>query len=281
MRTRPYTALMMVMLMASAPLSGCFGEEGGEPTSSDLSVNPAVVIAGEFQQISLRASEGMSVYIPYLIKDPETGFVQNTTVVDIGGGDTVLLEVLAPPRTDGVFMLIGEYGRGHWPIRGESESWETWLSRGGDEGMDSQGAIRVPANNSTFDGMEVHSAVMAGPVSVKFVPSIRIGNSMSVEDGGRHSSGLVHGRVVYDRLFELSDPTDTLDPVDGKAGYFDRWAGQGNAAYEDAALYIIGELEGFGLEVIAHRYEYTDIMNVQNPEAVSYTHLTLPTILLV
>ena len=95
MRTRPYTALMMVMLVASAPLSGCFGEEGGEPTSSDLSVNPAVVIAGEFQQISLRASEGMSVYIPYLIKDPETGFVQNTTVVDIGGGDTVLLEAVS------------------------------------------------------------------------------------------------------------------------------------------------------------------------------------------
>ena len=78
---------------------------------------------------------------------------------------------------------------------------------------------------------------------------------------------MLHGRIVYERLFEISDPTDTLDPVDGKAGYFDRWAGQGNPAYEDAALYIIGELEGFGLEVIAHRYEYTDIMNVQNPEA--------------
>ena len=104
---------------------------GGDPSSSDLSVNPEVVVAGAFQSISLSASEGMSVYIPYLIKDPETGFVQNTTVVDIGGGDTVVLEVLVPPRTDGIFMLVGEYGRGHWPIRGESESWETWLSRGG------------------------------------------------------------------------------------------------------------------------------------------------------
>ena len=75
MRTRPYTALMMVMLMASAPLSGCFGEEGGDPTSSDLSVNPEVVIAGAFQPISLSASEGMSVYIPYLIKDPELSLI--------------------------------------------------------------------------------------------------------------------------------------------------------------------------------------------------------------
>ena len=131
MRARSFSALLMVMLMASAPLSGCFGEEGGEPSSSDLSVNPEVVVAGVFQPIELVASESMSVYVPYLIKDPETGFVQNTTVVDIGGGDTVVLEVLAPPRTDGVFMLVGEYGRGHWPVRHESESWETWLSRGG------------------------------------------------------------------------------------------------------------------------------------------------------
>ena len=135
--------------------------------------------AGEFQSVSLSASEGMSDYIPSLIKAPETGFGQNTTVDDIGGGETVLLEVLAPPRTDGIFMLVGEYGRGHWPIRGESESWETWLSRGGDGGMDSQGAIRVPANNSTFDSMEVHSAVMGGPVSVKFVPSIRHSSAVS------------------------------------------------------------------------------------------------------
>ena len=100
-----------------------------------------------------------------------------------------------------------------------------------DEGMDIQGAIRVPANNSTFDSMEVHSAVMAGPVSV--IHSICQADLRGNGGGGWHSSGLVNGRVVYDRLFELSDPTDTLDPVDGKAGYFDGWAGQGNAC-EDA-----------------------------------------------
>ena len=97
MRARPYSALLMVMLMASAPLSGCFGEESGEPSSSDLSVNPEVVVAGVFQPIELVASESMSVYVPYLIKDPETGFVQNTTVVDIGGGDTVVLRYSPHP----------------------------------------------------------------------------------------------------------------------------------------------------------------------------------------
>ena len=156
--------------------------------------------------------------------------------------------------------------KGHWPIREADESWSTWYARGGDKGEDGLGAIRVPANNTTYDTLEVHSSVMPGEVEVKFIPSTR-DSTVSLDEGGGHSSGMLHGRIVYDRLFELSDPTDTLDPVDGKAGYFDRWAGQGNPAYEDAALYIIGELESFGLEVIAHRYEYTDIMNVQNPEA--------------
>ena len=266
MRARPSIALLMVMLMASAPLSGCFGEESEDADSTDLEVNPEVLVAGEVQLVSLSAKSKMSVYIPYLIRDPGTGFMQNSTVIDLEKGEDLSLEVLVPPRTEGVFFLVGEFGRIHWPIREQSESWGSWQSRGGPDGMDGQGAIRTPANNSTFDGLEVHSSVMGGSVSMKFVPSIRQA-SVSVEEGGSHSTGLVHGRTVYDRLFELTDPTDTLDPIDGKAGYFDRWAGQGNAAYEDAALYIIGELEGFGLEVIAHRYEYTDIMNVQNPEA--------------
>ena len=201
--------------MLSAPLSGCFGEDSPGVSSADLGVNPEALIAGEFQPVSLRADSRMSVYIPYLIKDPGTGFVQNSTVVDIAKGEEVTLEVLVPPRTDGAFILVGEYGRVHWPIREQSESWETWLSRGGAGGLDSQGAIRTASNNSTFDGLEVHSSVMAGPVSVKFVPSVRQ-TSVSTGEGGFHSTGLVHGRIVYDRLFELSDPTDTLDPVDGK-----------------------------------------------------------------
>ena len=45
---------------------------------------------------------------------------------------------------------------------------------GGVVGMDSQGAI-LSLRQDTFDSMEVHSVVMGGPVSVKFVPSIRLG----------------------------------------------------------------------------------------------------------
>ncbi|RPG72875.1 MAG: M28 family peptidase, partial [Euryarchaeota archaeon TMED192] len=259
-------ALSMVLVMASASASGCFGGDDNDIDSSDLSVDVDVLASGFFQTIELQSSVKMSVYVPYLLLDPETGFVQNSTVIDIEKGSTATLDVLVPPRSDGIYLLLGEYGRVHWPIRSESESWSTWATRGGDEGLDDAGAIRVPANDTTFDTLEIQPAVMAGSVEVKFIPSIRE-PSVAIEEGGGHSSGMLHGRIVYERLYEISDPTDTLDPVDGKAGYFDRWAGQGNPAYEDAALYIIGNLESFGLEVIAHRYEYTDIMNVQNPEA--------------
>ena len=266
MRSRELAALSMALILLLTPISGCFGSDESSIDAGDLQISSNSMSAGFFQTLELTASNKMSVFVPFLIKDPESGFVQNSTVIDIDNGDTVSLEVLFPPRSEGIYLLLGEYGRGHWPVREEIESWTSWYSRGGHLGEDNLGAIRVPANNTTFDTLEVHPAVMPGSVEVKFVPSIRE-STVSWDEGGGHSSGMLHGRIVYERLYELSDPTDTLDPVDGKAGYYDRWAGQGNPAYEDAALYIIGELESFGLEVIAHRYEYTDIMNVQNPEA--------------
>jgi len=266
MRSRELAAFSMVLILLLTPISGCFGSEDSSIDAGDLQISSDSMSAGFFQTIELTASNKMSVFVPFLIKDPVSGFVQNSTVIDIDNGDTVSLEVLFPPRSEGIYLLLGEYGRGHWPVREEVESWTSWYARGGHLGEDNLGAIRVPANNTTYDTLEVYPAVMPGSVEVKFVPSIRE-STVSWDEGGGHSSGMLHGRIVYERLYELSDPTDTLDPVDGKAGYYDRWAGQGNPAYEDAALYIIGELESFGLEVIAHRYEYTDIMNVQNPEA--------------
>jgi len=64
---------------------------------------------------------------------------------------------------------------------------------------------------------------------------------------------------------ETSDPTDAAD---GALGFLDRWAGQGNLAYEDAALHLIQTLENFGLEVITQRFVYDSVMTgAQNPEA--------------
>ena len=50
---------LMVVLMLSAPLSGCFGEDSPGVSSTELKVNPEALIAGEFQPVSLRADSRM------------------------------------------------------------------------------------------------------------------------------------------------------------------------------------------------------------------------------
>ncbi len=257
-------AVLMVFVVLTAPLSGCFGSSESSLTSEDLEVVPGTLVSGVFQDVSLEASQSMSVFVPYLVRDSVTGFVQNSTVVDIGKGSSVTLNMLAPPRTSVLVLLLGEEGREDWPVRAANESWSSWLERGGAEGGGSFGLSRARANTS-LDVMNA-SGESGGSVLVKTVLSERA-MAVAEGEGGAHSSGVVHGRVVYERLYEITDPSNSLDPVDGKAGYWDRWAGQGNAAYEDAAQYLISELSSFGLEVMSHRFEFTDILGNQNPES--------------
>ncbi|MBJ17764.1 MAG: hypothetical protein CMB66_05910, partial [Euryarchaeota archaeon] len=185
-------------------------------------------------------------------------------VIDIQKGGVVHLEMLAPPRVGVLVMLVGEEGRTNWPVRNSNESWSTWHNRGGQSVEDDPGIIRVSGNNS-YDSIN-YSKENGGEASVKVVFANRE-VVHPLDEGGSHSTGILHGRVVYERLYEITNPANALDPIDGKEGYWDRWAGQGNPAYEDAAQYLISELSSFGLEVKAHRFEFTDIFGVQNPEA--------------
>jgi hypothetical protein len=257
-------ALLMVFVVLAATLSGCFGNSDSSLEVGDLEVVPGTLVSGVFQDVTLEARQGMSVFVPYLIRDPVTGFVQNSTVVDISGGESVTLDLLAPPRVSLLVMLVGDEGRSNWPVRGANESWVSWLENGGADGKSGFAVNRIDSN-STLDSLN-YSSDPGGSVLVKTLLSER-SEAVAVEDGGVHSSGLVNGRDVYETLFEITDPSNSLDPVDGKAGYWDRWAGQGNPAYEDAAQYLISELSSFGLDVMSHRFEFTDILGNQNPES--------------
>ena len=263
---RTGVASLLVLLMLSAPLTGCFADSENMPGESDLEANIASLEGGFFQNMVLSASSPMSIFVPYLIIEDGNNYVQNSTIIDLQKGDSVTLSILAPPRTENMVVIIGELGRDFWPIRDQGESWMTWISRGGDIDNSNNGIERVPASeDSTFDTVN-HSSETGGSVIVKIIP-INRAMSLSKDEGGVHSTGVVDGRSVYERLFEMSDPTDSFDIIDGKEGYYDRWAGQGNPAYEDAAQYLISEMTGFGLEVIGHRFEFTDITGSQNPEA--------------
>ena len=106
-------ALVLVLLMCSAPLSGCFAPEDGAalPAEDDLEIRPSTWIGGEFQTVAFTADEALSLYVPYLLRDPATNFVQNSTIVDLNEGETVELTLLAPPRTSTAVVQIGLPGR--------------------------------------------------------------------------------------------------------------------------------------------------------------------------
>jgi len=263
---RALPAVGMIMLMLLSSVSGCFWRGGDAAGPEDLTLSAEGISAGFFQDVGFEAKASMSVFIPYLIIDPSTLFVQNSTVLDLSRGERLSVSILAPPRTETMLFMIGESGRQNWPIRNQEESWVSWLSRSGERGGAGNGIIRVAHGlNSTYDSVN-HSSETGGAVGIRTF-NIQRGMDLGLEVGGAHSTGIIHGRTVYDRLYEITDPAISLFSVDGRQGYYDRWAGQGNAAYEDGAQYLIDELSSFGLEVRQHRFEFTDIFRVQNPEA--------------
>ena len=266
MSARALPAVGMIMLMLLSSVSGCFWRGGDAAGPEDLTLSAEGISAGFFQDVGFEAKASMSVFIPYLIMDPSTLFVQNSTVLDLSRGEKLSVSILAPPRTETMLFMIGESGRQNWPIRNQEESWVSWLYRSGERGEAGNGIIRVAHGlNSTYDSVN-HSSETGGAVGIRTF-DIQRGMDLGLEVGGAHSTGIIHGRTVYDRLYEITDPAISLFSVDGRQGYYDRWAGQGNAAYEDAAQYLIDELSSFGLEVRQHRFEFTDIFRVQNPEA--------------
>ena len=267
---RPIIAGFLSLLFCLAPLSGCFGEAADSSLSEEeVTVTPAILTGGEFQGLTVTAKSDLSAFIPYLIINQDSGFVQNSTVIDVKAGESVLLSVLAPPRTDTAVILIGEFGRENWPIRSLNESWRTWYARGGFGDDSNQGISRVEGVNSSLDTVQFSSNNGGDVIALKIPINRLSAAAYSDSEGGRHSTGLVNGRTTYDYLALMSDESlDPTDLADGANGYLDRWAGQGNAAYEDAAQYLIHTLESFGLDVINQRFTYDSLMTgAQNPEA--------------
>ncbi len=267
----PSRALFLVLVMFSAAFSGCFGEteDSGINSEKDVVITPQTLSGGVFQGLTINAKADLSAYVPYLILNEENGFVQNSTIVDLKSGESVQLNILAPPRTDTAVVLLGEYGRDVWPVRSVNESWKTWFDRRGYDSNDNPSITRVSAVNNSLDTID-YSNESSSPVAVsKLVVKRQMAAAYSESDGSRHSMGVVNGRTTFNYLSMLSDEsTDLTDAADGAIGYLDRWAGQGNAAYEDAAQYLIQTLESFGLEVITQRFVYDSLMTgAQNPEA--------------
>ena len=224
--------VLLVLLMLSASIQGCFGSDDGDGLSAkDLNISPDPLTAGIFQSVYFQAEQDMRVLIPYLVLQPDTGYVQNGTILDLGSGEDDEIVILVPPRVDSFAVLIGELGRDYFPIREGNLSWMSW----GEGGMEATRGVRPVASG------------------------------VAIEDGGGHSTGLVHCLETYDMLSVISDETpDLLDTCDGAKGYLNRWAGTGSPGYECGADFLVQEFTEYGYEnVERHRFQYIEA----NPEA--------------
>ena len=183
-------------------------------------------------------------------------------------GETKQLTILAPPRIDVAFIFLSYYGTEIWSIRNPSESWNNWVARDGMNG-DNLKVLRVePDEGASL--YTLNSTERTGGTSIPVKISIKrdVSAAYVVDEGGLFSSGFVDGRTVFNSIARMSD--ETFDPIspDLAVGYLDRWAGQGNAAYEDAAQFLIAEMTSYGLRVEAQRFAITDINNNFNPELI-------------
>ncbi|MDP7000261.1 MAG: hypothetical protein QGH90_00005, partial [Candidatus Poseidoniaceae archaeon] len=220
----PPLALLMVGLFVLAPLSGCFGgDEGVVHLTDELSFTPNVLDGGEFQGVTLQADADMAVFIPYLILNEVSGYVQNSTVVDLKAGQSIQLSLLAPPRTDTAVILVGEYGRSEWPIRDLNESWRTWVQRDGHEFADGNGISKVVGENGSISQI-TNSSNNGGSVDIILLKIHRQASKIwnddlgqyIEQDGGRFANGLVNGMATYNYLDFLTDQSPApLDLADG------------------------------------------------------------------
>ena len=261
-RTR--LSLVLVLLFVGAMFQGCLGgDDDGSLSADDLDLSPDPLLGGTFQSVHLHSHVAMTVLIPYLVLQPDTGYVQNGTALDLKAGASTEVTVLIPPRAETFAVFIGKPGRTHFPIREGNISWATWI----DQGMDATRGVEVVDAEREGGLPQLANSSKTGGKVVARTASIHrpMAAGVPVDQGGEFSTGLVTGKSTYDTLVYITDDTfDPLDVNDFARGYLDRWAGQGNPAYEDAANWVKRELESFGYDDVRHhRFQYME----SNPEA--------------
>ena len=262
-----FDSVAIAFLFLMPALAGCLENEGTDRISADdIAVNPGTMVAGEFQPLVITAKKDLSVFIPNLVIDPVSNYVQNGTVLDMRIGETQQLISLAPPRIDSTFVFLSGYGTVNWPIRNSNESWDQWVNRNGMK-EDGMAVTRVaPSEGTSLDSLNLTTNKGATVIPVRISVKRPISAAYSIDEGGLFSTGFVDGRTVYNNIARITD--DSLGaPPDFATGYLDRWAGQGNLAYEDAAQFLIAEMTAYGLRVETQRFDLTDILGNQNPEA--------------
>ena len=102
--------LCVVALFLAVSFAGCLENDEEEIISpNDVVVNPITLVAGEFQPLVISAKRDVSVFIPHMVVDPASNYLQNGTILDMRTGETKQLTILAPPRIDTAFIFLSKY----------------------------------------------------------------------------------------------------------------------------------------------------------------------------
>ena len=230
--TRVIATCLTLVLLATT-MTGCFSPDADEELieSTDLMITPEILVGAQFQTVEFSASNSMSVHIPYLVLDSESGYVVNGTTLDFDGSGTISIEMLAPSNINSTYFLLGALGREEWKLRDTNQSWHEWFH-----------SIEFELSPYTF--IE-HPVVREND------------SSYTVENGALHSTGLIDGLNVFEWLEAFADP---------ETGYNQRWGPftLNDPTYMRAANFMQGELQGMGYDAQVHRYWISDFSYAVN-----------------
>ena len=126
--TRVIATCLTLVLLATT-MTGCFSPDADEELieSTDSMITPEILVGAQFQTVEFSASNSMSVHIPYLVLDSESGYVVNGTTLDFDGSGTISIEMLAPSNINSTYFLLGALGREEWKLRDTNQSWHEWF----------------------------------------------------------------------------------------------------------------------------------------------------------
>ena len=230
--TRAIAACLTLVLLSTS-MSGCFSADTDEELiePSNLTISPDTLLGAQFQTVEFSASSAMSVHVPYLVLDPDSGYVVNGTTLKFAESGTTSIELLAPSNANSTYFLLGALGREEWPLRATNQSWHEWFHSGEFE-------------QSPYTFVE-HSVLREND------------SAYTIEDGALHSTGLIDGRNVFEWLELFADPD---------SGYNQRWGPftLNDPTYMRAANFMQSELQGMGYDSQVHRYWISDFSYAVN-----------------
>ena len=70
--------ISVIALFLAVSFAGCLeSNEEDIISSNDVVVNPVTLVAGEFQPLVISAKRDVSVFIPHMVVDPASNYLQN------------------------------------------------------------------------------------------------------------------------------------------------------------------------------------------------------------